>query len=345
MTNSGASSIKVAIIGTGYFARFHYAAWQRMPDVSIIGLLTLDETASKEFQTSFGVETVYRSLDELLHGDADLIDIVTPPHTHAEFIRQCIRHNKAVVCQKPFCSSVQEAQEMVQHICDSNAFVAVHENFRFQPWYTEIKTILNTGRLGELYEIQFNFRPGDGQGEQAYLDRQPYFQTQPRFFIQETGIHFVDVFRYLVGDITGLFARLKKRNPVIAGEDGGVVLVDFKSGARGVLNGNRLSDHASNNPRLTMGEMLIEAANATLSLDGYGVIKVREHGSEQAVTHRFEWNNTDFGGDCVYKTNRHIADHLLKQTPVYNLAQDYLTNRLIEDAIYESDNTGCWVSL
>jgi len=342
MTNSNSSELKVAVVGTGYFGRFHYASWQRMTNVRLLGLLSLDANAAKEFQNTFGVETIYRNLDELLAGDADLIDIVAPPQTHAQIIRQCVANKKAVVCQKPFCASIEEAKDIVQFIDQNKGFVAVHENFRFQPWYQEIKRIIDSGRLGQIYEIHFNFRPGDGQGVKAYLDRQPYFQTQTRFFIQETGIHFIDVFRYLLGDITGLFARLTRLNPVIAGEDAGVVIMEFANGVQGVLNGNRLSDHPANNTRLTMGEMRIDASKAVLNLDGNGVISLRDHGSQETVEHPYTWQDIDFGGDCVYRTNRPITDHLLTGTPVQNLAKEYLTNRLIESAVYESDKNGCW---
>lgn len=337
--------LKVALIGTGYFGRYHYAAWQRMPDVQMVGLLTLDESEASRFQKEFGVDRVYRNIDELLNSDATLVDIVSPPHTHAQFIRQCVENKKAVVCQKPFCNSIDEAKQIVQFIQNNKAFVAVHENFRFQPWYREIKRLLDSGCLGRVYEIHFNFRPGDGQGSNAYLDRQAYFQTQPRFFIQETGIHFIDVFRYLIGDIQGVFARLSKLNPVIAGEDAGIVIMEFDNGVRGILNGNRLSDHAAKNTRLTMGEMRIEGSDGVLTLDGNGVVLVRKQGGCDAETHEFEWQDIDFGGDCVYRTNRHIANHFLHGRPVQNQAEDYLQNRLIEAAVYQSNKTGQWTAV
>jgi len=346
MSKPASKKLRVAVIGTGYFSRFHYAAWQRMPEIELVGLLTLDQTEAADFQTEFGVDTIYSDLASMLaHSDADLVDIVSPPHTHSEFIQQCVDAQLAVVCQKPFCRSVGEANDMVEYIKQQHAFVAVHENFRFQPWYQQIKNIIESEQLGQIYEINFNFRPGDGQGSQAYLDRQPYFQTQERFLIQETGIHYVDVFRFLLGDISGLFARLEKLNPAIVGEDAGVVLMDFISGARGVLNANRLSDHAAADTRLTMGEMRIDGSHATLALDGDARIKIRPHGQRNWVEHQFDWQNIGFGGDCVYNTNRHIADHLLYGSPVQNLAQSYLVNRHIEEAIYQSNDSGRWVSL
>ena len=43
----------------------------------------------------------------------------------------------------------------------------------------------------------------------------------PRFLIHETAIHLVDVFRFLMGEVAGVFARLKRFNPAVAGEDAG----------------------------------------------------------------------------------------------------------------------------
>ena len=53
-------------------------------------------------------------------------------------------------------------------------------------------------------------RPGDGQGKDAYFNRQPYFQKMERFLIHETAIHLIDVYRYLFGDIKSVFASLSR---------------------------------------------------------------------------------------------------------------------------------------
>lgn len=345
-TQQTTQPLRVAVVGTGYFSRFHYAAWNRMPDVELVALHAQDEIKGKAFQDDFAVAHQYTDISALLkHDDIDLVDIVTPPPSHATIIEQCVAHGKSVICQKPFCTSSTEAEKMVSLIKEQNAFVAVHENFRFQPWYLEIKKIIDSNTLGKIYEVNFDLRPGDGQGSQAYLDRQPYFQTQTRFLIQETGVHYIDVFRFLLGDVTGLFARLAKLNPVIAGEDAGVVVMEFENGARGILNANRLADHNATNTRLTMGEMRLEGSAGSLYLNGAGQIHTRAHGSTEILEHVYQWKDIDFGGDCVYNTNRHIVDHLLYKKPVCNLATDYLTNRRIEEKIYASAESESWVKI
>ena len=84
------------------------------------------------------------------------------------------------------------------------------------------------------------------------------------------------MFRFLFGEINGLFARLTQFNPAIAGEDAGVVIFEFANGMRGVLNGNRLADHVANNQRLTMGEARIEGSAGTLTLNGNAEVHFRK---------------------------------------------------------------------
>lgn len=347
MAHLFSTPLRVAVIGTGYFSQFQCAAWQRMPDVELVALHALDKTQGQAMQKQFGFAQLFSDISTLLdQSGADVIDIVTPSESHADIITQCVKQNKTVICQKPFCRSFDEAKQIATFAQEKNVLVVVHENFRFQPWYLEIKRIIDEGQLGELYEINFDLRPGDGQGPTAYLDRQPYFQTQERFLVQETGVHFIDVFRYLLSDeVSGLFAKLATLNPVNAGEDAGVIVMDFNCGVRGILNANRLCDHAATNTRRTMGEMRVEGSAGTLYLNGDGQIHLRKHGSNAITEQVYQWNDTDFGGDCTYNTQRHIADHLLYRKPVHNAASDYLTNRRVEEAVYKSAETGCWIAM
>ena len=183
-------------------------------------------------------------------------------------------------------------------------------------------------------------RPGDGQGPEAYLDRQPYFQTMERFLVHETAIHFVDVFRFLIGEVVTVYADLTRFNPAIVGEDFGYIVFQFRNGARGLFDGNRLVDHAAENRRLTMGDMLIEGSHAVLRLDGDGRMYLRKHGYDAEIDVDFDWENKGFAGDSVYFLLRHVVQHVLAGVPVMNTARDYLKNLRIEDAIYRSSESG-----
>jgi len=166
----------------------------------------------------------------------------------------------------------------------------------------------------------------------------------PRFLIHETAIHLIDVFRYLLGEVGGVFARLRRLNPHIQGEDAGYVLFDFESGAAGLFDGNRLVDFPADNPRLTMGEMLLEGSDATLRLDGFGRLWLKPHKGEERE-HAYEWRNDGFGGDCVHALQRHVVAHLLQGAPLENAGEAYLRNLEIEGAIYRSAQSGRWFEL
>ena len=221
----------------------------------------------------------------------------------------------------------------------------IHENVRFQPWYREIRRLLDAGRLGEVYAAAFRLRPGDGQGPDAYLARQPYFQTMERFLVHETAVHWIDTFRYLLGEVTAVSADLRRLNPAIAGEDAGVIQLAFAGGARALFDGNRLADHAAANRRLTMGEMEIDGSAGSLRLDGDGGIRLRAHGSNDWVAERYDWQDRHFGGDCVYLTSRAALAAFRAGAPAENEAADYLRNLALVEAVYRSHAERRWIEV
>ena len=336
-----ADKLRVATVGAGYFSRFHYEAWHRMDDVELVALCNRTEAPGRAIADERGIAEVFTDFRAMLDSvDIDLIDIITPPPTHLPYIRRAADRHIPMICQKPFCQTLPEAEEAVDAAGRTGTLLVVHENFRFQPWYGEARRLLSEGRLGTPYQISFRLRPGDGQGTDAYLDRQPYFRTMKRFLVHETAIHLIDTFRYLMGEVGLVYAQLNRLNPAIAGEDAGIMVFAFDSGARGLFDGNRLADHAAENRRLTMGEMLIEGSDGALRLDGDGRLFLRTHGSNDEEEITYEWQDRGFGGDCVYRLQRHVVDHLLGRGPVMNTGAEYLANLRIEQAVYESDRLG-----
>ena len=342
------TALKLAVIGSGYFSQFHCDAWNRLQDtgqVDVIGLYTLDADSGRALQSRFGIPVLFDSLEALIEAKPDLVDIIAPPAAHAELIDTLAAAGIDCICQKPFCDSLLQAQAVVKQAESRQTRVFIHENFRHQPWYRYLKQELP--RIGEPYQISFRMRPGDGQGPEAYLARQPYFQQQQRFLVQETAVHWIDVFRFLFGEVEAVFADLARLNPAINGEDAGILLFRFANGTRGMFDGNRLSDHASSNPRLTMGEMLIEGSTGQFGLNGQGDVHFRAHGAAHATPLPFEWDDHGFGGDCVYLTQKHIVDHVRNgsSSEIENTARDYLANRVIEECVYRSSAEGCWMPI
>ncbi|MGZ2258810.1 Gfo/Idh/MocA family protein [Roseobacter sp. A03A-229] len=335
-------TLTVACLGAGYFSQFHYGAWARIPQVRCIG------AADQEIDRARGTGIpAFANLEAMLAaGVPDILDIILPPPAHRAAIQTALDHGvKTIICQKPFCIDLEEAEDVARLASRAGARLIVHENFRFMPWYRAIKAQIDAGRIGVPLQGAFRLRPGDGQGPEAYLDRQPYFQQMLRFLVHETGVHWIDTFRYLFGNPNAVYADLRQINPAIKGEDAGYVLFDHPNGVRTLFDGNRHCDHAADNQRRTMGEALFEGTEGVLILLGDGSVTFRARGglSGETVLPADTWEG--FGGDCVYHLQEHVVRGLRDGTPFENEAQDYLDVIRVKDAIYRSAETGRKIAL
>lgn len=299
-----------------------------------------------ERASSIGV-AAFADLTEMIEKTApDVLDVVVPPDAQAEVLKCAFSNGiKTVICQKPFCRSLAEARQICTQAAEAGVVLIVHENFRFQPWYRFIKSELGKGRIGTLQNMSMRLRPGDGQGPDAYLDRQPYFQSMERFLIHETAVHWIDTFRFLAGDPEAVYADLRRLNPVIAGEDAGFVIFNHSNDVRALFDGNRHLDHPANNQRLTMGEALFEGTDGVLELTGEGSVWFRDAGRREPRRVFQADTSRGFAGDCVHALNTHVVAGLIDGTPLENEANDYLKVLEIEEAVYRSASDGRQIRL
>ena len=330
--------IRVACVGTGYFSRFHYDAWSRIDGAELVASVNRDIKGAQ----ATGLPA-FDDLDLMLQEvKPDLLDIITPPETHLEYIRTALGRGplRAIICQKPFCNNREEAKEAVALSEQSGVPIIVHENFRFQPWYRVMKSVMDDGLLGEVHQITFRLRTGDGQGDDAYLERQPYFQKMPRFLIHETGVHWVDTFRFLMGSPKAVYADLRKMNPVIAGEDAGYFLMEFEGGKQALFDANRHLDHSAEDCRTTLGECLLEGTAGSITLDGRGEVAFRKFGSQDHTILLAAQDWPGFAGDCVYALQSHVISGLNDDMKFENHAGEYLEVLELEAALYASAQSG-----
>jgi len=337
-----APPLKVAVAGAGYFARFHHDGWARLPGAELVGIADLDLAKAEAAAAPLGArafDSVERMLDET---GAALLDIATPPQSHLALVRLAASRRLPAICQKPLAPTYAEACELVETAEAAGSLLVAHENFRFQPWWREARRLIGGGRLGRLHGAAFRLRPGDGQGPRAYLDRQPYFQTMPRLLVHETAIHFIDVFRFLFGEVEAVFADLRRLNPALAGEDAGMFLLRHEGAERSLFDGNRLNEHVAQDMRLTMGEGWLEGEGGVLRLDGAGRLWWKPHGGPEAG-HAYGWEARGFAGDSVRSLQAHVLAHLRHGAPLENSGRDWLRNAEVEEAIYASAALGRWV--
>lgn len=333
--------LKGVCIGAGYFSPFQYEAWQRIPEVEITAICNRDRQKAEPYMQKYRIDRHYTDYRDMIENEKpDFVDIITPPETHYEMTKFAADRSIHVICQKPLAPDFKEAKKIVDLTRQANMRFMVHENWRFQPWHREIKKLLQNEEIGEVHFMNWRKRMGDGWGENAYIPRQPYFREYPRLIVYENGIHFIDTFRYLGGEIRRVFAYLKKLNPVIAGEDFALVNFEFKTpGLLGIWDASRYNEPNYDNPRLTFGEFHIDGTQGTIRLYANGKLTVQKLGKKEKE-HSYNMQPINFAGDCVYTTQRHFIDCLLNDLEFETNGPDYLKSLAVQEAVYLSAQSG-----
>jgi D-apiose dehydrogenase len=333
--------LKGVAVGAGYFAQFHLDAWQRMPEVELVALCDTDVAKAESLARQFGVPRTYCDVAEMLTRERpDFIDIITPPDTHLALIELAAQAGVAVICQKPLAPSLTEARQVVERAEAGNTRLMVHENFRFQPWYRAIRQLLDNESIGDqLFSINCRTRLGDGWQSDAYLSRQPYFRTMPRLLIHETGVHFIDTFRFLAGEVGHVFAHLSRRNGAILGEDSGQVFFGFANGATGLWEATRYNEPNYPNPRYTFGELTLDGNGGTLRLYPDGRLTIQPLGKPE-TEHPYPHTDRGFAGDCVMATQQHFIARLKTGAEFETAGRTYLINLTVQEAIYIAAREG-----
>jgi predicted dehydrogenase len=314
-----------------------------MEDVEIVAVCDPDLVKAKAIAEKYNIANVYGDYREALANlKPDFVDVITRPDTHLEICSSVAASQTPMICQKPLAPTVAEAVEIVRVAEQYSAPMMVHENFRFQPWYREMRQIWESGVVGDrVHTVSFKNRAGDGWGDDAYLARQPYFQTMPKFLIFEAGIHTIDSFRFLAGEISRVWCKLRKLNPVIAGEDAGIAVFEFESGALGHYDANRYNESTASNPRYTFGEISLEADGGTIRVYDDGRLTVQKLGKPESA-HEYLRPANGFAGDCVFATQKHFVDQLRSEACFETSGQDYLKNIALQEAMYRSSESGGW---
>jgi predicted dehydrogenase len=315
--------LRGAIIGCGYFAQFQVAAWRRMADVEIVAASDLDADRARA-----AAPRVYTSAAEMLdHEQLDFVDIATRPASHLELVRLTLGRGIPTICQKPMASTWDEALEMASLSQQANVPLVIHENWRWQPWFREARRLMQAGAIGKPVSYCFRTRQRDGLGESAYA-RQPYFREMPRLLVYETVVHHIDTARFLFGPIDSLYARVRRHNPNILGEDCALLVVKHAAEVDGVIDGHRFLDPDPSGP--AMGEAWIDGDEAGLRINARGEIFRGAEVVFQAPP------ALGYKGDSVFATQRHFIDCLRTGATAESSAAAYLETFAAVEAAYRS---------
>lgn len=341
---------RVGLVGTGYWSEKHIKAWKRIPNVEFISLCNHSEEKLYKRAQEFGVPNhhLYLNLDEMLDKEElDIVDVVTGPETHLDFVKRISQSGRHIMCQKPFASSVKEATEMVRIANENGIRLMVTENWRWLETYQEVKKILNSGILGKVsvaryYHSDF-YTPRMADGVQL---PQPFFRKMENLLFYEMGAHWFDTWRFLFDTPKRLFAETIRISPYIIGEDTGTVILgyddfygilDMSWASRRLLK-QKLSTEVSPNH---LEELIVEGDKATLKLYYSGKITIVHNDGEEIMIKNLAPYDHE---ESHYRLQSHFiscldsgeefqtsgADNLMTLKMVFGTYQSSKTHSLIE---------------
>lgn len=327
--------LRGVVIGAGFFSRIQMADWNRLKDhCEIVAVCDADPSRAQQFAQEFGIPRAYSDAATMLDAEKPhFADIVTRPDTHLPLCQLAFARGIHVLCQKPFAPTLAEAKEIVEAAEAAQVLLMVNENWRWQPWYREIKRRLDSGEIDPVKNVVWMHSSSDGLLDPPYPN-QPYFAQYPRLLIYETLVHFLDSATYLFGRPESLRAFTKRTNPKIAGEDSAQIRLFWPHGLRCWITGTRCGQVFENN--VAMARLRIDGVHGTLSMLGDGSLWSGSGGLT-----RIPWDPPTAGykGDSALATQRHFLTGLASGQKFETNGRDYLFAVRMVEASYESAST------
>jgi D-apiose dehydrogenase len=228
--------LQVALAGAGMISGYHLIGWRNLGErVRLVAVCDPDAARAAKRAEEFSIPKVYRDADAMFATEAiDALDVASPRQTHAGWVEAAAARGIDVLCQKPLTPTLSESEALVRRI-EGKSRLMVHENWRFRPWYRELKRWMVAGELGDVIlarmaMITSGLLP-DANGRRPSLERQPFMQHEERLMIAETLIHHLDVMRYLCGELRVIGARTARTVADVRGETMATILLETASGA------------------------------------------------------------------------------------------------------------------
>lgn len=154
----GDRKLKIGIIGTGWIADSHMAAYKKMPDVEIVAGADLIPGKAEAFFKKHGIEGVrcYNSDEEMIAAEKDLdgVSICTYNCQHAPCAIHALEAGINVMLEKPFTVTTEEAIEVMKAEKKSGKILTIGFQPRLDLNMQMIKKIVESGELGKIYYIQ-----------------------------------------------------------------------------------------------------------------------------------------------------------------------------------------------
>lgn len=183
--------LKVAVIGTGFIStQKHLPAWRRLRrSAEVVALCDVNPVRGEEIARRFEVPKVYEEVQVMVEKEQpDLVDICTPPRTHAPIAIQALKGGANVLIEKPMAVSSEECDAIITASQEAGRKVCVAHSDLFYPAFMKAVSLVRQGAIGEFRSLRiFLSTPSDYMTSNA----DHWAHRLPGGVIGETGPHAV----------------------------------------------------------------------------------------------------------------------------------------------------------
>jgi UDP-N-acetylglucosamine 3-dehydrogenase len=213
----------------------HARVYHENPATELVALCTRNTSRLQRAGEALGVRKLYTDYRELLRreeNEIDVVSIATPDSTHAEIANMALSLDKNVFLEKPMCSTLEEADAIIENSRKSKGKIMVDFILRFDPRYIEAKEIVERGSVGKILALHTR--------RHASSD---FAKTQGRYsnLFRSSTVHDIDIMLWLTSAFPSRVYATGNRSISIDGasDDSVLGILEFKDrGIVGSLDAN-----------------------------------------------------------------------------------------------------------
>jgi len=317
-------------------------------NAELAAVFEVDSAANKEIAGQFGAQACATE-DDLLASAADAVYIATPAWLHCDQVTRAAAAGKHVLCEKPLGMTVAESDEMLAACADAGVKLGTGFMMRFHSQHQAALALIREGKLGTpvLGRAQLScwYPPIDGAWRQNPAQG-------GGGSLMDMGGHCIDLLEMFFGRAKSVSCFTGNLVQNYESEDTAVVLLDFESGAKGIVDCLFCVPDASSLNRLELyGSLGSILAEGTLGQGEAGTMTARLEGSAGAYEAR---QQRDTGGGMpiapdpvnMYKAEiEAFSQALIDKTDPPVSGEDGRWSQAVLAACYESAKTGARIAL
>lgn len=287
------NKLKFSIIGCGRISYKHVEAIaNNINDCELVAVAdpVTEKTSvrANEYKEKTGCdvatyEDYKKMLDEV---EIDAVVIATESGYHAEIAINCMNKGKHVIVEKPMALSTKDAEEMIRVSKENNVKLCVSHQNRFNPPIKKLRKALDEGKFGRLINATARILWTRNEG---YYTQAPWRGTwaQDGGTLMNQCIHNIDLLQWMLGgEVDSIYAECDTFMRNIEGEDFGAIIIRFKNGAIGMIEGS-----ACVYPKNLEETLSIFGETGTVCIGGLAVNKIE--------TWKFEEEEMEEGSDTT----------------------------------------------